>query len=253
MALLDWLFSLLGRLFGSKTHETQPDDDATVSAPSKAPILAAGWLKLAQSEIGTSEIVGKHHNPKIIKYYADAGHGWVQDDETAWCAAAVGSWLERAGFAGSKSLAARSYLNWGKKLKKPKKGCIVVLSRGNPKGWQGHVGLYMGETANHIKVLGGNQNNEVNISSYPKSRLLGYRWPITAMNSRTNIASVIGAASAGSSALLLSLKDLLAISSEIKGLASFFPQMAIVGAVIAVLSYMVIIWARYQDLKEKGR
>jgi hypothetical protein len=39
------------------------------------------------------------------------------------------------------------------------------------------VAFYVSETATHIKVLGGNQSNQVKESNYPKSRLIGYRWP----------------------------------------------------------------------------
>lgn len=246
-----YLFSrFLSYIFGKKEKN---DVDSPSDSPQKTKTLDAKWLKIAKSEIGTKEIRGEEHNPRVVQYYADAGHGWVKDDETAWCAAAVGSWLERSGFASSKSLAARSYLNWGKRLTKPKIGCIVVFSRGNPNGWQGHVGLYMGETDTHIKVLGGNQNNEVNISNYSKSRLLGYRWPVTAINSRTNVASAVGLAGAGSSALAVSLNELIAVSTELKGLSSYVPELVIVGSIVAILSYIVVIWARYQDLKDKGR
>lgn len=85
--------------------------------------------------------------------------------------------LKRAGIAGTGKLNARSYLQWGEKLDKPVPGCVVVFSRGNPKGWQGHVAFYVGEDAENIEVLGGNQKNAVNVSPYRKKKFLGYRWP----------------------------------------------------------------------------
>jgi hypothetical protein len=42
-------------------------------------------------------------------------------------------------------------------------------------GTMGHVGFYMGETPDTISLLGGNQNDRVNIVAQPKSRLLGFR------------------------------------------------------------------------------
>lgn len=55
---------------------------------------------------------------------------------------------------------------------------MVVLSRGDPNGWQGHVGFYAGKAANgNILVLGGNQGNKVSVQEYPTARVLGYRKP----------------------------------------------------------------------------
>lgn len=135
------------------------------------------WMAEARALVGLKEIVGSKHEPRIVKFFADAGHAWVKDDETAWCAAFANAMLKRAGIEGTGSLAARSFLQWGEKLDKPRVGCLVVLSRGNPKGWQGHVGFYVGEDRTHIHVLGGNQSNAVSIARYSKTRLLGYRWP----------------------------------------------------------------------------
>lgn len=134
------------------------------------------WLQLAKSEIGTREIVGKKHNPKIVQYFRDVHNSWVVDDETPWCAAAVGSWLERSGETSTRKLTARSYLNWGIKVANPIPGDVVVFSRGNS-SWQGHVGFFVKRDSRGIHVLGGNQGNAVSIAVYSPSRLLGYRRP----------------------------------------------------------------------------
>ncbi len=135
------------------------------------------YLTLARADLGTKEVAGKGSNPKVLAYYADAGHPEIRDDSVAWCAAYVGACLKRAGYPNTGSLAARSYLTYGTALKKPEPGCIVVMSRGDPSSWEGHVGFYVGETATHVKVLGGNQSDAVNIQSFPKTRVLGYRRP----------------------------------------------------------------------------
>lgn len=134
------------------------------------------WLAAARPLVGLKEIVGSRHEPKVVQFFADAGHSWVKDDETAWCAAFANAMLKRAGVEGTNSLAARSFLQWGQKLTTPRVGCIVVFKRGTS-SWQGHVGFYVGETKTHIRVLGGNQGNAVSIASYNKKSLLGYRWP----------------------------------------------------------------------------
>lgn len=149
------------------------------------------WYEIANEEIGTKEIKGAKDNPDIVQYFDDVGHDWVKDDETAWCAAFVGSCLEKSGITSTRALNARSYLKWGISIDHPVSGCIVVFKRGNS-SWQGHVAFYVSETKTHIKVLGGNQSNQVKISSYRKSSLLGYRMPKTKTNSKTNIVSTVG-------------------------------------------------------------
>lgn len=138
------------------------------------------WFLLAQKEIGVKEAPGYANNPVVQQYYEDAGSG-KQPDSVPWCAAFVGAMLERSGWRGTGLLAARSYLNWGEKLKKPIDGCIVILKRGNS-SWQGHVGFYY-----KGKLLGGNQKDMVSIAPYNKGSVLGYRWPKTQKSKITTL------------------------------------------------------------------
>ena len=132
--------------------------------------------QLARADEGTWEYADGH-NPKILQYFADVGHGWVKDDETAWCAAFVGAMLKRAGMPQTGKLNARSYLDWGDEvaLDGAQEGDIVVFWRGTPDGWQGHVGFFVRRAGVSIEVLGGNQANQVNVKRYPVDRLLGVR------------------------------------------------------------------------------
>lgn len=134
------------------------------------------WLAGARKLVGLKEIVGSKHEKQIVAFFAEAGNPGVKDDETAWCAAFVGAMLKKAGVKGTGKLNARSYLQWGVKIDQPRVGCIVVFKRGNS-AWQGHVAFYLRTVGNRIEVLGGNQGNAVSIAQYPKSALLGYRWP----------------------------------------------------------------------------
>jgi uncharacterized protein (TIGR02594 family) len=122
------------------------------------------------------EIPGTKHNPAILDFFRDAGHPEVKDDETAWCAAFANAMLVRRGYAGTGSLAARSFLNLGEPLDRPVPGCIVVLTRGGS-SWQGHVGFFVRWDGGSLILLGGNQRNAVNETPYLKSAVLGYRWP----------------------------------------------------------------------------
>jgi len=84
---------------------------------------------MASEEMGLRELRGPDNNPSVVQFFADVGHGWVKDDETAWCAAFVGAMLERAGLRSTRALNARSYLDWGEEvqLKDAKVGDILVL------------------------------------------------------------------------------------------------------------------------------
>jgi uncharacterized protein (TIGR02594 family) len=134
------------------------------------------WLALAWDDLGVSETPGAQHTQRVLAYYADVGQPHIADDETAWCAAFLGSCLERAGMASTRSLLARSYLEWGEPSSSPRIGAVAVLSRGNDPSL-GHVGFVVGSTAADIILLGGNQSDAVTVEVFPRARLLALRWP----------------------------------------------------------------------------
>lgn len=133
------------------------------------------WLTTAEKEIGTKEIAGPVDNVRILEYHACTTLK-ATDDETPWCSAFINWCLEMVKIKGTKSAAARSWLDWGKCLDEPVEGCVVILKRGAPPS--GHVCLYVKDRdANYITCLGGNQGDQVKYSHYPKVDVLGYRWP----------------------------------------------------------------------------
>jgi uncharacterized protein (TIGR02594 family) len=101
---------------------------------------------------------------------------------TEWCAAFVNRVLLDENLPASSTVSenpmlARSFLEYGSEVKEPRKGDIVVFERGEP--WQGHVGFYVSSTIVNGKtfynIIGGNQNDKVNIEPYPVSRVLSIR------------------------------------------------------------------------------
>lgn len=135
------------------------------------------WLKIATTQIGIKEAPGAgKHNPQILEYHK-ATSLKAGDDKTPWCAAFVNWCLAKCEVKGTNMANARSFLGWGKSLKTPKYGCIVVFSSSRgPRS--GHVGFYVGETASGmLRVLGGNQNDQVSVANYPAEKVLSYRWP----------------------------------------------------------------------------
>ncbi len=98
----------------------------------------------------------------------------VDPKMTAWCAAFVNAALSANGLKGTGSLTARSFLDYGEATNDPRRGDIVVLSRG--RGNQGHVGFFEGYDANgNVRVFGGNQSDGVNTKSFDRNSVLGFR------------------------------------------------------------------------------
>jgi len=139
------------------------------------------WMVYGLMELGVQEYVGKHRNNKRILKYWDAVDSIdpYTADETPWCSAFANWCMMKANpnLPRTKKANARSWLKFGHGTVKPDIGDVVVFWRGKKNGWKGHVGFYMGPSKmpGFIKVLGGNQNNQVSIKAYSKSRLLGYR------------------------------------------------------------------------------
>jgi len=133
------------------------------------------WMPIATSEKGQKEVPGAGNNPRIVEYLksTDLDSVSASKDSTFWCSAFVNWCVEKAGFAGSNSAWARSWLNWGRSVSRPRRGCIAVFSRGTG----GHVAFYVDAQGPDYRVLGGNQSDAVCIASYPKARLLGFRVP----------------------------------------------------------------------------
>jgi len=259
-------------------HNTQPADDAgddrivdttVIPAPTGKP-----WVDVAMADIGLQEIPGPQHNARVVEMFRKAGHAWVDDDETAWCAAAMSAWLEESGTPSPKTLGARQFLKWGRAIDEPVPGCIVVMWRGSPNGWQGHVGIYMGEAqgGRAIRVLGGNQKNGVNVAEFSKRRkyrgkyydaVLGYRMPRKRLKTQiasagSAAASAAGAATGGVIAATTTVTDAAkpaadalvatgnpaAMSIGLWAVAA----LALVGAGLAIYTA----WQRGQDFKSRG-
>lgn len=149
---------------------------------------------------GLREIKGQEHEPLILEMFATVGHQWVRDDETAWCAACMGYVLDKAGMKHTGKLNARSYLDLSGEIDidEAVPGDIVIFSRGNPDGWQGHVAVYYDRASNgDIICIGGNQSDMVKKSTYRLDRLLGVRRPTPLRKSVNQTKTVRGVKEAG--------------------------------------------------------
>lgn len=116
------------------------------------------------------------HNPAVLKFYKEAGHPEIKNDEVPWCAAFVGAVLAQCGLPNTGSLLARSYAGYGEEvsLVNARRGDIVVLQRGNS-SWQGHVAFFDKLIGEQVYCLGGNQGDQVNIRPYRKEKIIAIR------------------------------------------------------------------------------
>lgn len=98
------------------------------------------------------------------------------DRERLWCARFMNFVLERSGFKGTGSDAAKSFASYGHRVSGPKVGAIAVMTRG--KGG-GHVGIISGidDHGNPIVISGNNFGRKVGESTYARSRIYAYVMP----------------------------------------------------------------------------
>lgn len=142
------------------------------------PTILPPWYAEARRLMGTREVAGSG-NSGIIMGWARRLGLWYPDDETAWCGLFVAhciSFTLPTEPQPSGPLGARNWLKFGRELKTPAIGAVMVFSRPGS-SWSGHVGFYAGESDIAYRILGGNQSNAVNENWIAKSRLLGARWP----------------------------------------------------------------------------
>lgn len=151
------------------------------------------WLEKARLDLeaGVKETPGRGGTPRILEMYNHAGLEHSGDDTASWCGCAVGTWLKEAGFPVPKNFyGAKQFETYGRKVDPDEwqVGDIGVFYRTalRERDWKRHVGLIVGETATHYKLLGGNQRvkgsklDGVTITTIPKKDCSAIRRPVAA-------------------------------------------------------------------------
>jgi uncharacterized protein (TIGR02594 family) len=180
---VNFVIALIRADGGTFELQAEPDGEVTIiatfpSVPAPPMAMAAvaslefKWMQVARDEFGQAEGGLGGSNPRIEAYHATT-HGGAEPDSVSWCSSFVNFCVERAGFQGTKSKLARSWLEWGVEAADFVPGCIVVLKRGQPP--RGHVGFYVGRESGRVRLLGGNQGDKVSIASYDADRVIGRR------------------------------------------------------------------------------
>jgi uncharacterized protein (TIGR02594 family) len=147
------------------------------------------WIRVVRREIGTHEIPGPQHNPRIMEYIRTctniqqtaAQRRYVEregEEGVEWCSAFVNWCLRQVNIVGTNHALASSWVNWGIPLTEPKQGAIVCFS------WSGgnyinHV-AFCDEINDQFQMLGGNQTGlggQVSAVAFSRSKAKHYRWP----------------------------------------------------------------------------
>ena len=134
-------------------------------------------VAIARKYIGLSEIGATNKHPTIDAWAKSLSGKWLIGQP--WCGTFCAQVFKEAGLSAKVPkdfFRAKEWEKAGTKLDKPAYGCIVTFTRDGG----GHVGFVVGKTSKGmLKVLGGNQSNQVNISDFDPKRVTSYRWVST--------------------------------------------------------------------------
>lgn len=135
-------------------------------------LLLPVWLRIALKEVGTKEISGPQHEPRVIFYHSFTGQ--YSTDEIPWCGSFVAMCMRISGVTPPKTAErALSWIDFGKSSDGPKVGSVAVKKRRGG----GHVGIVVAVEGEYVYILGGNQNDEVNIRMEKASNYIDFRYP----------------------------------------------------------------------------
>jgi len=128
------------------------------------------WMETAKTQIGVKEKQGPGTDPTVMSYHKASGW-WGTEDNNAdpWCASFV-AWVMKAHnyTPPQDAFRAKEWINFGRALPRsaPTYGSIAIKNRSGG----GHVGFVVGTNTSKTKlyILGGNQDDSVNVSEYPR-------------------------------------------------------------------------------------
>lgn len=134
----------------------------------------ASYFDTAMKYKGLSETRDKG---VLSAFFREATGQSIDPEITKWCAAFVNAVLAANGVKGTGSLAAKSFLTFGKDdTKSPQRGDIAVVRTGAGN----HVGFVDSvDKAGNVRMLAGNTSDKVAFGTYNKSQILGIRRPPT--------------------------------------------------------------------------
>jgi len=256
--MVEKLFSAIWRFFIAvfgkpKRPADLPDEVPTMGEPAV--------MKRARRDLGQKEIPGPEANPVIMSAWLHVDCDPPTNDDLAYCAAKMCQWHEETGHTSPRAPNARSWLKWGKEVKTPKIGDVVIEWRESIRSWKGHVTLYAGPGSKPgtYLALGANQEDrstgeDITIQERSLDRVLGYRRAFSPGGSRTMKASTAQMALLGldGAVILESQSELSTIGQILGQFGATVPQFLVASFVLKILLVCLVIYARTDDAAKKG-
>ena len=154
----------------------------TVPATGNAP-----WFAVAKAEEAKGIKEGNAAGDAEILNYFKSINFQTNTSATPWCAAFVSFCMKNSNnqvaadsVPKTGAALAVTWKGWGNPLpanaSDTPQGAVVVLSPTEHQDGSGHVALFMSGDVNTITLLGGNQSNAVQESTYARSRVAAIRW-----------------------------------------------------------------------------
>jgi uncharacterized protein (TIGR02594 family) len=159
-----------------KALRSQPESKGPTSEVSSQPAeTMPPWMSELHRRMGMDEV---KDNAALIDFLR-IGRYLGNPKDLPWCGDAVESSIAKTlpdePLPGNPFFA-QNWKSFGIDAGSPIVGSIGVI-RWDAKS--GHVGMVAGVAGDRINMLGGNQHNSINISSFPLSKYIAFRWPST--------------------------------------------------------------------------
>jgi uncharacterized protein (TIGR02594 family) len=151
----------------------EPDTPgATVPAPVES---MPPWMAEMHRKMGLHEV----RDNAVLSAWLKIGRFLGNPARLPWCGDAVESVIAKtlpAEPLPANPFFAQAWAKFGVDTVVPLVGSIGVI-RWNASS--GHVGIVAGIEGNTVYLLGGNQSNAINVSGFPRSKFIAFRWPKT--------------------------------------------------------------------------
>lgn len=138
--------------------------------------LMPPWMAEMHRKMGLNEV---RDNAALSEWLRSFGRYLGNPKDLPWCGDAVESCVAKTlpdEPLPSNPFWAQAWAKFGKDVGAPIVGSIGVIR------WtasSGHVGIVAGVSGDRVNLLGGNQSNAINVSSFPRSKFIAFRWPST--------------------------------------------------------------------------
>jgi hypothetical protein len=142
---------------------------------SHAEMASAPWLSVASFFRAQSVAHGRVRIAAVSAATTLVEPSAKQPADQAWPAAFIGACLRLAGYECSSRLALDSYRRFGRRLRRPRHGCIVLFQ--TPR-YARSVGFCLSATADRLRVVSAKSSGEVRVTSLRMENVITLRWPV---------------------------------------------------------------------------